>query len=235
VNSTIADGAGTGTIADNDPAPSFSINDASRTEGSAVSGFVIGLSAPSGKSVTVTYTTLDGTANAPGDYTAKTANVTFTPGQTSKSISITTVQDTVDEDDETFTVRLSNAQNATIADANGLGTILDNDPPVSASIDDVTRPEGTALKFTVTLAATSGRQVQVDYATADGTATAPSDYAAASGTLTFQPGQTAKTVTINSVDDGAVEPNETLAVNLSNPVNVTLADGSGSGTIRNND
>ena len=106
---------------------------------------------------------------------------------------------------------------------------------MAASIDDVTRSEGTALKFTVTLAATSGRQVKVDYGTADGTATAPSDYAVASGTMTFQPGQTAKTVTINSVDDGAIEPNETFAVNLSNPVNATLGDGSGTGTIRNND
>ena len=198
-NATIADGAGTGTITDNDPVPSFSINDASRTEGSAVSGFLISLSAPSGRSVTVTYTTLDGTAKAPGDYTAKTANVTFTPGQTSKSVSISTVQDTVDEDDETFTVRLSNPQ-----------TPRSRTPTASARSSTTTR-RGRLDRRRHAL---GGHRAQVHrhagsderppgqgrLRTADGTATAPSDYAVASGTMTFQPGQTAKTVTINSVE-----------------------------------
>jgi chitinase len=235
VNTTIGDGTGVGTITDNDAPPALSINDASRTEGSAVNGFTIGLSAASGKSVTVTYSTIDGTAKAPGDYTAKTATVTFTPGQTSKQVTINTVQDTLDENDETFTVKLTNPQNATISDSVGLGTILDNDPTPTLSIDDVSHAEGGQYVFTVTLSAASSKQVKVDYGTADGSATAPSDYATKSGTLTFAAGDTTKTISVSSVGDHAVEPDETFTVNLTNGVNAGISDPSGTGTLVNND
>ena len=75
----------------------------------------------------------------------------------------------------------------------------------------------------------------VNYATANGTALAGSDYTAASGTLTFAPGQTSKTVTVNVTGDTVVEPNETFVVNLSAPTGATLFDGQGLGTILNDD
>jgi hypothetical protein len=235
VNTSIGDGTGTGTILDNDAPPALTINDASRTEGSAVNGFAIGLSAASGKTVTVTYSTIDGTAKAPGDYTAKTATVSFTPGQTSKQVTINTVQDTLDENDETFTVKLTSPQNATISDSTGLGTILDNDPPPGISIDDVSHAEGGQYVFTVTLSAASSKQVKVDYGTADGSATAPSDYTTKAGTLTFAPGDTTKTISVSSIGDHAVEPDETFTVNLTNGVNGGITDASGTGTLVNND
>jgi hypothetical protein len=109
----------------------------------------------------------------------------------------------------------------------------------SLSIADVTISEGnsgsTSALFTVTLAASSTIPVTVDYATANGTATAGSDYVATSGTLTFDPGVTSRTITVTVNSDTTVEPNETFFVNLSNPTNATLAKGQGTGTILNDD
>ena len=78
---------------------------------------------------------------------------------------------------------------------------------------------------TVTLSQPAVTTITVNYATANGTATAGSDYVAASGTLTFGPGQSAKTITITINGDTTVEPNETVFVNLSAPVGATIADG----------
>lgn len=112
-------------------------------------------------------------------------------------------------------------------------------PTPSLSIDDVTVTEGnsgtTNAVFTVSLSEAAGRQVTVDYTTADGTATAGSDYQSTSGTLTFDAGETSKTVTVVVLGDTATESNETFYVNLTNPANATIADGQGVGTIRDDD
>jgi len=109
----------------------------------------------------------------------------------------------------------------------------------SLSIGGVSAAEGnagtTTLSFPVTLSASATQAVSVSYATADGTATAPSDYTAASGTLTFRPGEKAKTIAISVVADTTMEQNETLTVALSNPVNATIATGTATGTITNDD
>ena len=87
----------------------------------------------------------------------------------------------------------------------------------------------------MTLSAAAASAVTVNFGTADGTATAGSDYAAATGTLTFAPGDTTKTVTINVNGDTTVEPAETFAVGLSAPGGATIAKASGAGTITNDD
>jgi hypothetical protein len=88
----------------------------------------------------------------------------------------------------------------------------------------------------VTLSAVSGSTVTVNFATANGSAVAPSDYASTSGTLTFAPGEVFKQIVIQTVGDVIVEPNEVFSVNLSNPTNATIAgSGYGLGTITNND
>jgi hypothetical protein len=108
------------------------------------------------------------------------------------------------------------------------------------SIGDVTASEGssqvinTDFNFTVTLSAPSSQTVTVDYTTADDTADS-SDYLAASGTLTFSPGQRSATITVSVVGDFAFEPSETFFVNLSNPVNASLLDAQGVGTILDDD
>src|SRR5690606_35996465 len=89
--------------------------------------FTVTLSAASGRSVSVNYATSNGTATAGSDYTATSGTLTFTPGQTTKTITVPIANDTQPESSETFTVTLSGASNATIADATGIGTITDND------------------------------------------------------------------------------------------------------------
>ena len=77
--------------------------------------------------------------------------------------------------------------------------------------------------------------MSVSYATADGTAAAGSDYTAASGTLRFEPGETAQTIAVATLDDGTSESEETFTVELSAPSGATVADGTGVGTITDDD
>ena len=146
--------------------------------------------------------------------------------------------DTADEIDEGLTVELSNAVNATIDDGSGAITINDDDGP-ALSIDDVSATEGTGTAgtatFTVSLSATSPQTVSAAYASADGTATAPADYTAVSGTVTFAPGETSQTVSVSLVGDSVDEPDETFTVVLSSPVDGSIDDGVGTGTIVDDD
>jgi Calx-beta domain len=109
----------------------------------------------------------------------------------------------------------------------------------SLSIADASVVEGnsgtTTLQFAVRLSASSSRVVSVSYATSDGTASAPGDYAAATGTLTFQPGERTKTIAVTVVGDTLLEPDETLSVIVSAPVNAKISRGSATGTITNDD
>jgi hypothetical protein len=193
----------------------------------------------------VDFFTAAGTATAGADFTPVNGTLTFTPGQTAKTITVPVNGDALFEPDETFFVNLSNPSNATIADAQGTGTILNDDtspsPPVTPSlvINDVQLTEGntgsTNAIFTVSLSVASSNTVLVDFFTAAGTATAGTDYTPVNGTLTFTPGQTAKTITVPVNGDTLFEPDETFFVNLSNPSNATIADAQGTGTILNDD
>src|SRR5207249_11695880 len=114
--------------------------------------------------------------------------------------------------------------------------ITDNDAKPTLSISDVSQTEGnsgtTNFDFKVTLSAASGQTVTVDYVTADGAATV-SDYQPTNGTLTFNPGETSKTVSVSVNGDPTDEPNETFVVNLSNPANASITKVQGIGTIIN--
>jgi hypothetical protein len=108
-------------------------------------------------------------------------------------------------------------------------------PPPQVSINKVSVKEGNGgtsnATFTVNLSAPSAVLVTVDYATIDGTATAGSDYLATSGTLTYAPGETSKTITVQVIGDRIAEPNETFGVSLGNATGATIAGGPGIGTI----
>lgn len=107
--------------------PSVSISDVTVTEGGTAT-FTVSLSAASTQTVTVIAGTANGTAAAPGDYTARSnVTVTFPAGATTRSFAVTTFNDALAEATETFSVNLTAANNATIADGQGTGTILDND------------------------------------------------------------------------------------------------------------
>src|SRR5919197_6488170 len=241
---TIATGTGTGTITDDDNAPTvaFALSSSSGAESVTPANLAVTLSAPSGKTVTVSYAVTGGTATGGGvDYTLAGGTLTFAPGVTTQNISISVVNDTLDEDDETLRVALSSPSNATLgAIVTHTYTILDDDPLPSLSINDVTVTEGnsgtTNANFTVTLSAASGKTVTVTYATADGTATSPSDYLAIpTTTLTFNPGETTKTITVAVNGDLVDETDETFTVNLSNPTNAGLLAAIGTGTIADDD
>jgi hypothetical protein len=223
----------------------ISITNASVTEGNAGTknlSFTISYSGPK-NSLSVHWATADGTALAGSDYTASSGTANLAPtGSRSATVRVPILGDSANEPDETFTVNLTNAQpssKAVILKAQGVGTIVNDDGPPSISVDDVTVPEGVAgtsnANFTVTLSRQSGKTITVDYVTTDGSATAPSDYASANGTLTFNPGQTTKTVHVAVNGDTVREPDETLTLDLSNPVHAVLSDGQGLGTITNDD
>jgi large repetitive protein len=249
-NATLSDGQGIGTIVDDDDPPSLSIADGSVTEGNVGTvslPLTVSLPAASGKTITVAYSSADASATAPSQYTAVSGTLTFNPGETSKTINVPVVGDTVVEPNETFTVTLSSPTNATITRATATGTIVDDDtaPPASppvASVSDVSVTEGdtgtspaTPANFTVSLSKTDAGPVSVQFAIASGTATAPADYGAATGAVTFSPGETSKTVTVSVVGDKLAESNETFQLNLSSPSNATIGDGQGIGTIVDDD
>ena len=143
------------TIVDDDAAPSLAINDISVNEGDAgttAAAFTVSLSADSGKTVTVNYATADGTATTGNnDYQSLSGSLTFAPGDTSKTVTVLVNGDTAFEPTETFVVNLSGPINATFADDQGLGTIVNDDNVPSVSIDDVRVTEGNTATFTVTL------------------------------------------------------------------------------------
>ena len=87
----------------------------------------------------------------------------------------------------------------------------------------------------MTLSRAPSSTVTVDYATADGTATAGSDYTAVNGTLTFAAGETEKTVSVAVLDDAHDEGSETLTLTLSNASGAYIEDGTATGTITNSD
>ncbi len=190
---------------------------------------------------TVTYTITGPAANAGDIATPLTGTITILANQTTATLSIATVEDTVLEADETFTVTITNPVNGTLGTSTATATIIDDDAPVAGtvSISDLSITEGDAgtKLATFTLTRSGGTAAfTVNYATADGTATAGSDYVATSGTLSFAAGVNSATVSVTINGDTTVEPDEAFVLNLSAPTNgVALADGQGLGTILNDD
>src|SRR5206468_2428704 len=130
-NAAIADGQGLGTIVNDDAQPTITISNVAANEGNGGTTpftFTVSLSNASYQTVTVQYATADGTATtADNDYVAASGTVTFAPGQTSQTITVSVVGDTKFELDETFLVNLSNPSNATTLVGTGTGTILNDD------------------------------------------------------------------------------------------------------------
>ena len=128
-NATIGDGQGIGTILDNEPR--ISIRDVSKKEGNIGTTafiFTVSLSAAYDQTVTVNFSTSNGSATAGSDYTASSGTLTFAPGQTTAIITVYVSGDRTAESDETFYVNLSSpSSNALISDPLGIGTILNDD------------------------------------------------------------------------------------------------------------
>ena len=235
----------TGTIMDDDDAPSVSIADASALEASGAVTFAVTLDAPSGLPIGVDWATGDmetpddmyGMATADVDYMSANGTSEFAPGDTEMMVTVTIMDDALDEHDEVFGVTLSNPTYVMVGDGEATGTIEDDDEAPTMSIADASGPESAgSLVFDVTLSAPSGLPIMADYATADGTAVAGEDYAATMGTLNIEPGGTTATVEVSIMDDDYYESaEETFHVHLSGAMYSTLDDGSAVGTIINED
>jgi Calx-beta domain len=218
----------------------LSIGDTSIVEGDAgtrMASLTVNLSGPVHPPVKVSYSTANGSALAGSDYQALTGTLTFNKGQTSRTIQVPVMGDVLGEPDEMFTVNLRNARRATIADGQGVVTILTDEPVMR--IEGASASEGnadsSAMTFKVTLSVPPAQPVSVNFATADGGATAGSDYVAANGTLNFAPGETEKLITVMVNGDQTLEFNESFQVNLSNLSGAMLATNSASGMILNDD
>jgi hypothetical protein len=222
--------------------PTIFIDNASTAEGNSGTTdlvFEVTLDAAHSAQVTIDFAAQDVSASvADNDYVAASGTLTFAPGETSETVTVQVIGDTVFEANETFRVLLSNPVNASIGAGSGQGTIFNDD--VRLFIGNFALAEGnsgtTDFVFDVALEGPYPLPVSVDFATRDSSATvADNDYVAASGTLTFAPGETSEAVTVQVIGDTAFEANETFRVLLSNPVNASIGAGSGQGTIFNDD
>src|SRR5216110_1009992 len=261
---TISDGQGQGTIVNDDTAPTLAIDDVSQAEGSTggttAFTFTVTKTGATAQSVTVGFTTVDGTATgnsscaAAGtgtpDYISQTGTLTFAPSDPSKTITVQVCADTTFELSEAFTVKLSGATGATITKDTGTGTIVNDDTAPTLAIDDVSQAEGstggtTAFTFTVTKTGATAQSVTVGFTTVDGTATGNSscaaaatgtpDYISQTGTLTFAPSDPSKTITVQVCADTTFELSEAFTVKLSGATNATITKDTGTGTIVNDD
>ncbi|HEV2860520.1 MAG TPA: Calx-beta domain-containing protein [Pyrinomonadaceae bacterium] len=235
VNGTLsADMQATGFILDDD-GPSISVNDVSVAEGNTGTTdatFTVSLSAPSPQTVEVSFFTTNGTALLGADYQPRSnAFIRFQPGSTSGTVVVRVNGDTAAEPDETFFLNLFAPKNGTIGDAQGVGTILDDDAAqfqLASQTLSVGEGEGKAT-ITVTRSGQTSASAAVDYAVAEGTASERSDYTTALGTMRFAAGETHKSIDILLTDDALAEGAETLTFTLSNPAGGSL--GSPSSTV----
>ncbi len=232
----------------------YAIANASASEGDSLTFTVTRSGAVAGAS-TVTWTTGDDPAKgakqatAGGDYTAVSAarTLSFAADDTSKTLTVATTEDTLDEPAETFVVTLASpSAGGALLTATAIGTITDDDAATSVlSIDTPTVTEGdngtTTLAFTVMLSPASGRVVTMAYADSrSGTAASGIDYTAlTAGTLTFNPGDTSKTIDVTVTGDTVDEPDETVVLRLSSATNAAFSSGqttiAGTGSIEDDD
>jgi Calx-beta domain/Carboxypeptidase regulatory-like domain len=226
------------------PVPTFQFSHSAYTVNENVSaiGITVTRKGEINAAATVGYFTSNMTAQSGLDYSPANGTLSFASGEVSKSFVIFIANDNLDEADETVSLSLvspSGAGATLSSPATAVLTIIDDDPAPVISINNSSVTEGntgtTNLTFTASLSAASGLPVSVAYATSDATATAGSDYTAASGTLTFSPGVTSRTVSVSINGDLTPEADETFTLNLSNPINATLASSAITATILNDD
>jgi YD repeat-containing protein len=194
----------------------------------------------SGGAASINYTTTAGTATAPADYTTTSGTLNWANGDAAtKTFNIPIVNDTIVEGSHTLTVTLSGATGASAGSTLSATVTITEPPPGVLNITPVTTTvnEGTAtVGFSVTRTGGSYGNISVNYATANGTATAGSDYTATSGTLSWTNGDTAaKSASVAVINNTVGEPNETFTVTLSGVVGATISTPTSTITIEDNE
>lgn len=209
---------------------------------STVATVTVNLSAAASKTVTVEYSTADGDAIAGSDYQATSGTLVFLPGEVSKTVQVYVNPDLLVESNEDFTLKLSNANHASLSDANATITIVDDDtepalPVLSIRDANVTEgnDESTSMVFTVALSDVAMEDITFDYTTISDSAVAPADFLSATGSLVIPAGQTQQSVTVVVNGDLLEEGNESFQIQLSNVIHATLGDANATGTIVDND
>jgi len=235
----------TGTIANDESVPIFAIASANATEGGTTLFTITRTGdAQSTQSVTVT-TSISATDNviSTSDFTAKTETLSFAQGETTKTFSVQTIQDTLFETNETFTATLSAPTNgAIISVTNGTatGTINNDDPAPIFAIASVSTTEGGLVNFTVTRTgdAQASQDVTVATSISSTDTTNLTDFTPKNETLTFAQGETTKIFSVQSTQDNIFESNETFTTRLSTATNgavISNVNGFTTGTINNDD
>ena len=218
--------------------PTISIANLLRAESSSIANVPVSLSNSTGEIVTVDWQTSAGTASAGLDFQSASGTLTIPAGLTQTTIPVSLLNDTIDEDSETFQVTLSQATNATLDTAQATVTIIDNDqPPV---IETVFQPgeldePGGSFQVDFNLSGPSGRSISFDYTTVDGSAEAGSDYTAVSGTITLAPGTLNASIGVAIINDADPEPDEVFTLALSDLENVTATGSSPQAIILDDD
>ena len=221
-----------------------SVSDASVVEGGTLA-FEVGFSeGPSGRDVTVRYQTRGVTAAAGDDYADDYESVSrelkIVAGASSATVLVPTVPDTLDEDNETLELVLSDPDGAVVVGGAAAGVIIDDDPEPVLSVGDTEASEadGATAVFTLSLSEASGRDVTVTYSTDDITAVARDDYTptpASGATQTITAGQTGATVDVALVNDDVAEVVETFQLVVSSVENAGRGDSIGVATITDDD
>ncbi|MFZ6820128.1 Calx-beta domain-containing protein, partial [Undibacterium sp. Ji22W] len=251
VTTTIHDD-GTGTGGNDNDTPTLSVSNVTVAESGGFAQFTVGLSNTSTSATSFSLGLAGGNAIGSGtDYGSLAASNlqvstdggttwnnatsgTIAAGSTSVLVRTPITDDLINEANETFQLTATRTGGFTTNNsAVGTATITDNDLAPSLTINDVIVNEaaGTAT-FTVTLSAASGQTVTVGYNTSNGSATAGADYTSASGSVSFLPGVTTQTITVNITNDSVFELSENFNVNLVAPVNAIISDAQGLGTIK---
>jgi CSLREA domain-containing protein len=200
--------------------------------------FFAQLSAASALPVTVAYQTTDGTAQSPSDFLGTSGTLVFAPGETVKQIVVQTVLDADPETDESFTLSLGVPSNAAVGQSQIQIVLKDDDGsagPLALSVADIgvsePRTGVRTATFVVSLSDPSFHTVWVDFHTTDGTATQGLDFLSVPGQLVFQPGDVAKTVSVDIRADALREVTETFFLVLTNPQGAILGRGQGTATV----
>jgi hypothetical protein len=166
----------------------------------------------------VAYTTQNGTATAGVDYTAASGTLSFAAGETTKTVTVATIDDTAVESNETLRLVLSNPTGGNLGTAGAVATIVDNEGAlfsIDGTATGVSFSEGVgSYTFTVHRNGLTTGTDTVVVSSGGGTATAGGDYTAVNQTLTFAVGETSKTVAVTVIDDTLVEGNETFNLHL---------------------
>lgn len=247
-NATLGTASAPMSISNDDAAGTLSVSSGTidHSESAGAISLVVTRSGGLASGVNVNYAVQPGTATSPADYTVPAGvngMLIFAGGETSKSVTLNIIDDTVDEDDEAFAFVISSPTGgATLGNANSARQILDNDNPPTLSVDNggCVVVEGnsdmTPCPFVLRLSAPSAKTVTLESKTATITASGGSDFVAHDWTLrTIPAGQMSTTVDVLVNGDTQVELDERFGLDLRNPVNASLIETRAYGDILNDD